>query len=132
MADRVDPLIQEAFAAWPREGFLRAVDRRRASYDGPLEIVPELVEFGTANLARTSQPWASIRAADPEVLGDPAGAPWDRILVSAAPRHLPASLVAQLGEAGVMVIPVGSRMLRIANPGQVATEHGSFRFVPLR
>ena len=184
MADRV----AEAFASLPRAGFLRSADRRRSSYDGPLEIgggqtnsqprtvaamlrlldvspgqrildvgsgagwttallahltgptgvvggvelEPDLVAFGSANLARTAQPWASIRAATPGVLGDPDGAPWDRILVSASPLTLPSSLVEQLADPGVLVIPVASTMLRVTNPGAVVTEHGSYRFGPLR
>ena len=188
MPDRVASPLEAAFAALPREGFLRPADRKRAAYDGPLaigsgqtssqprtvaamlrlldvspgqrilvvgsgsgwttallahltgptgvvvgvELEPDLVAFGSANLTRTEQPWASIRAADPEVLGDPSGAPWDRILVSASPLTLPSSLVAQLADPGVLVIPVASTMLRVTNPGAVVTEHGSYRFVPLR
>src|SRR6476646_3638157 len=44
-----------------------------------VEIVPSLVTFGAANLAATNQPWASIRAAEPDVLGVPEHAPYDRI-----------------------------------------------------
>jgi protein-L-isoaspartate(D-aspartate) O-methyltransferase len=97
-----------------------------------VELEPELVRFGAANLARTGRPWASIRSATPEVLGDPAGAPYDRILVSAAPDELPTALVDQLGDDAVMVIPVAGTMLRITNKGAVVTEHGRYSFVPLR
>ena len=97
-----------------------------------VELEPELVDFGAGNLARTHRPWARIRIAAPGVLGDPDGAPYDRILVSAAPAVLPQQLVDQLAEDGVLVIPVAGTMLRVANPGAVVTEHGSYRFVPLR
>lgn len=97
-----------------------------------VELEPELVAFGRANLAATEQPWASIRQAEPGVLGDPEGAPYDRILVSAEPQALPAALVDQLGATGVLVIPVAGTMLRVTNPGAVVTEHGRYRFVPLR
>ena len=97
-----------------------------------VELEPELVAFGSANLARTQQPWARIVAATPCVLGDPGGAPYDRILVSAEPGELPEDLVDQLGEEGVLVIPVAGVMLRVANPGRVVTRHGGYRFVPLR
>jgi protein-L-isoaspartate(D-aspartate) O-methyltransferase len=97
-----------------------------------VELEPELVDFGSANLARTGQVWASIRAAAPEVLGWPAGAPYDRILVSAEPRHLPQELVDQLADDGVMVIPVSGTMLRVTNPGAEVSRHGGYRFVPLR
>ena len=97
-----------------------------------VEIEPELVEFGAANLGRTGQPWATIRAAEPGVLGVPAEAPYDRILVSAEPYRLPQELVDQLAEDGIMVIPVNGTMLRVVNPGARVTRHGGYRFVPLR
>ena len=202
--------VAAAFAAFPRTGFLPPRQRRRASYDGPLdighhqtnsqprtveamlrllevqpgdrvldvgagsgwttallahltgpggtvhgvELEPSLVEFGSANLAATRQTWASIRPSCPDVLGLPDHAPYDRILVSAQPRTLPASLVDQLAPGGRMVIPVNGTLLRVtrppagAQPGGTAdrgadrgadkepgvsiTEHGSYRFVPLR
>lgn len=97
-----------------------------------VELEPELVGFGSANLAVTGQPWASIRAADPGALGLPDEAPWDRILVSAEPQSLPDALVDQLADDGVMVIPVAGTMLRLTQPGRVVTDHGHYRFVPLR
>ncbi|WP_322920514.1 protein-L-isoaspartate O-methyltransferase family protein [Nocardioides renjunii] len=97
-----------------------------------VELEPELVAFGATNLARSDRPWASIRAAAPGVLGDPDGAPYDRVLVSAEPDELPEALVDQLGDDGVLVIPVAGTMLRVANPGRAVTEHGRYRFVPLR
>jgi protein-L-isoaspartate(D-aspartate) O-methyltransferase len=66
------------------------------------------------------------------VLGRPDEAPYDRILVSAEPMELPAELVDQLGPEGRMVIPVAGRMLLVTNPGRQVTEHGAYRFVPLR
>ena len=97
-----------------------------------VELEPSLVRFGAANLARTRQPWASIRASEPGVLGDPGRAPYDRVLVSAEPARLPDELVAQLGDDGVMVIPVAGEMLRVTQPGARVTRHGHYRFVPLR
>lgn len=97
-----------------------------------LEIEPDLVGFGRDNLTATGQPWASIRAATPGEYGDADGAPYDRILVSAMASELPSSLVDQLGDDGMLVIPVAGVMLRVANPGAVVTEHGFYRFVPLR
>ncbi|MCW8133043.1 MAG: protein-L-isoaspartate(D-aspartate) O-methyltransferase, partial [Planctomycetota bacterium] len=41
-------------------------------------------------------------------LGWPEGAPYDRIVVSAACPQVPPALEAQLGEGGIMAIPVGS------------------------
>ncbi|KRF34734.1 protein-L-isoaspartate O-methyltransferase family protein [Nocardioides sp. Soil805] len=97
-----------------------------------VELEPELVTFGSIRLAATSQPWARIQQATPDVLGDPDHAPYDRILVSAEPRSLPPELVDQLGPTGRLVIPVAGWMTLVAMPGPVVTEHGPYRFVPLR
>jgi protein-L-isoaspartate(D-aspartate) O-methyltransferase len=99
-----------------------------------VEIEPELVAFGAANLARTGQPWASIRGARPGVLGEPDLAPYDRILVSAMASELPAELVRQLTADGRMVVPVAGRMILVQRSGDEleVTPHGEYRFVPLR
>lgn len=49
-----------------------------------------------------------IREADGS-LGDPAGAPWDGIIVTAAAPTISDALREQLGEGGRLVIPVGGR-----------------------
>ncbi len=99
-----------------------------------VELEPTLVRFGAANLAATNQPWASIAAAAPGVLGAPDRAPYDRVLVSAEPDSLPEELVDQLADNGALVIPVASVMLRVRRHGGdvEVTEHGRYRFVPLR
>ena len=68
------------------------------------------------------------------MLGLPELAPYDRILVSAEPRVLPQALVDQLAPDGRMVIPVAGRMLLVErSDGEVTvSEHGYYRFVPLR
>ncbi|CAN5896390.1 fibrillarin-like rRNA methylase [soil metagenome] len=104
-----------------------------------VELDPRLARWGAANLASVDCPWASIRPAEPGTLGWPSGAPYDRVLVSANAAELPPALVDQLGDGGVLVLPVASQMLRVrrlragSDAGAVAvTEHGSYRFVPLR
>ena len=74
------------------------------------------------------------RAGEPGVLGLPADAPYDRILVSAEPSRLPEDLVAQLAEdGGRMVIPVAGVMRLVVRHGdeREASNHGHYRFVPL-
>jgi protein-L-isoaspartate(D-aspartate) O-methyltransferase len=99
-----------------------------------LEIEPGLVAFGAANLAAAECPWASITPADPDVLGRPEQAPYDRILVSAMARDLPDQLVGQLADGGRMVIPVAGHMVLARRSGDDVdvTTHGDYRFVPLR
>jgi protein-L-isoaspartate(D-aspartate) O-methyltransferase len=98
-----------------------------------VEIEPELVVVGSANLSGEDLPWATIRPAQPGVLGAPEEGPFDRILVSADPGHLPQSLVDQLAEGGRMVIPVDSWLTLVeSRGGRVRTSrHGPYRFVPL-
>ena len=101
------------------------------------ELEPDLVAFGSANLATYDVPWASIRQAAPGTLGAPDDAPFERILVSAEARTLPEPLVDQLGVGGTMVLPVGAHMTRVERygPGRDAvnvTTHGLYSFVPLR
>ena len=67
-----------------------------------------------------------------------AAAPFDRIMVTAAATEVPAVLLDQLGEGGVMVIPVGSNtadqfLLRITRTEKgFETQHlMPVRFVPL-
>jgi protein-L-isoaspartate(D-aspartate) O-methyltransferase len=98
-----------------------------------VELVPELVELGRANLAGLDLPHARIDRADPAVLGRPDDAPYDRILVSAEARRMPQSLVDQLAEGGVMVVPVNGRMARVERraKGLRTSWHGYYRFVPL-
>jgi protein-L-isoaspartate(D-aspartate) O-methyltransferase len=99
-----------------------------------VELEPDLVEFGAANLEAQHVPWADIHEARPGVLGLPDAAPYHRILVSAEPRELPGELVEQLHTGGVMVIPVAGTMLRVVSTMRdvQVTRHGSYRFVPLR
>lgn len=70
--------------------------------------------------------------------GWPEQAPFDRIVVTAAPDDVPGALVDQLGEGGILVIPVGrekrsQRLLRLRRePAGVVTEElAAVRFVPL-
>lgn len=100
-----------------------------------VELEPDLVAFGSDNLGRTDQPWARIEQAEPGVLGHPAGAPYDRILVSAEADELPGALVEQLAPTGRMVVPVAGSMLLVVEDGAgqvTVTRHGGYRFVPLR
>jgi protein-L-isoaspartate(D-aspartate) O-methyltransferase len=98
-----------------------------------VEVVPELVEFGRANIAACGMGWVDVEQAQDGVLGLPAGAPYDRILVSADGGRLPEELVDQLADGGRMVVPVAGRMLVVEREGEDVreTSRGYYRFVPL-
>jgi protein-L-isoaspartate(D-aspartate) O-methyltransferase len=96
-----------------------------------LERIPELVDFGKANLRKYPFSWASIRKAFPP-LGDE-GNSYDRILVSAGAPSFPEELTEQLQPEGILVIPVGSSLWKISRlPGRIQKEeYYGFSFVPL-
>lgn len=98
-----------------------------------VEVVPQLVATGSANLRLFDQKWASIEQAQPGLLGRPDLAPFDRILVSAEAPELPDELVEQLAVRGRLAIPVAGTMLLVSRSrvDVSVTRHGSYRFVPL-
>lgn len=70
--------------------------------------------------------------------GWPEQAPFERIIVTAAPAEIPAALVEQLAEGGIMVLPVGREkrsqaLLRVRKTatGIETDEIAPVRFVPL-
>lgn len=101
-----------------------------------VERVPALAAFAAANVHTAGMPWAQVSQALPGLLGLPAHAPYERILVSAQAQSLPGALVDQLAPGGVLVVPVAGRMLRVragvgGSSGPSVEEHGWYRFVPL-
>lgn len=86
-----------------------------------IEILPELAERASGALARTGYGDVHVRTGD-GWLGWPEHAPYDAIVVTAAPDTLPRALVEQLALGGVLVVPVGERIqtLRVLR----RTSHG--------
>jgi protein-L-isoaspartate(D-aspartate) O-methyltransferase len=71
-----------------------------------IEIVADLGRRAAAVLKEGGYQNVSTRIGD-GYQGWPEHAPFDRIIVTAAPDHVPQPLVAQLAPDGRMVIPVG-------------------------
>ncbi len=101
-----------------------------------IEIVPELYERGTAVLNELGYTDVKTMAGD-GYYGWEEYAPFDAIIVTAAPDHLPAPLAEQLAEGGVMVIPIGPQgftqtLWRFIKEGGELTAYnmGYVRFVP--
>jgi len=71
-----------------------------------IEIIPELAEGAAASLAAAGYDSVATRMAD-GYWGWEEHAPFQGIMVTAAPDHLPEPLIAQLAPGGRMVIPIG-------------------------
>src|SRR5262249_12815799 len=69
-----------------------------------IEIVTDLAEIARERLATLGYANVHVRAGD-GYAGWPEHAPFDRIIVTAAPPELPRALVDQLAEGGVLVAP---------------------------
>ncbi len=101
-----------------------------------IEIVRPLAQRAEAVLRELGYENVQVRAGD-GYKGWPEHAPFDAIIVTAAPDHVPSPLVEQLKEGGRMVIPVGESgaqklYLLEKQGGQVRqTAVIPVRFVPL-
>jgi len=71
-----------------------------------IEIVPELAESAAARLEELGYTNVHVRQGD-GYYGWDEEAPFDAIIVTAAPDHLPAPLAEQLSPQGCLVIPIG-------------------------
>jgi len=87
-------------------GYQAAVLSRVAGQVYSMEIVPELGARARDTLARLGYDNVHVRVAD-GYRGWPEAAPFDGILLTAAPQTVPAPLVAQLKPGGRMVLPIG-------------------------
>lgn len=74
-----------------------------------LEIVDELAVTARARLQRLGYANVEVRTGDGR-LGWPEHAPYDAIVVTAAPTAIPPPLIEQLKPGGALVIPVGERI----------------------
>jgi protein-L-isoaspartate(D-aspartate) O-methyltransferase len=89
-------------------GYQAAVLARCVAKVYSIEIVKPLGERAKALLASLDVRNVEVRIGD-GYKGWPEAAPFDAIVVTAAPDHVPQPLVDQLAPRGRMVIPVGSR-----------------------
>lgn len=102
-----------------------------------IEIIGALAERAQTDLARAGYDNVDVRHAD-GYFGWEELAPFDAIIVTAAPDHIPQPLVQQLKIGGHMIIPVGpvggvQTLWRVTRTGEdeVRSENlGGVRFVP--
>lgn len=102
-----------------------------------IEIVAELSEIAAQTLSRLGYANVTTRVGD-GYRGWEDGAPFDAIIVTAAPDHLPPPLITQLKPGGRLVIPVGEwfqellLVVKGADGSTTSTRIVPVRFVPLR
>jgi len=104
-----------------------------------IELIPALADSARERLARLGVGGVVVRTGDGWA-GWPGEAPFDSIIVTAAPPRVPPALVAQLKPGGRMVIPVGpaggvQRLVLVAKDGRGRVTRRTItdvRFVPMR
>ncbi|MGD8621194.1 MAG: protein-L-isoaspartate(D-aspartate) O-methyltransferase [Anaerolineales bacterium] len=103
-----------------------------------IEIIAPLADRARDQLTELGYEQVTVRNAD-GYFGWPEQAPFDGILVTAAPDHVPQPLVKQLKIGAVMVIPVGPvggyqelwKITRVSEEEVRSESLGGVRFVPL-
>jgi protein-L-isoaspartate(D-aspartate) O-methyltransferase len=89
-------------------GYQAAVLAELAARVITVEVVPDLAERARRRLARLGYSNVDVHLGD-GFRGCPEEAPFDAIIVTAAPVDLPQALAEQLGVGGRLVIPIGPR-----------------------
>jgi len=100
-----------------------------------IEIVAPLADRARETLAALGYRHVRVRTGN-GYLGWPEHAPFDRIIVTAAPPEIPPALVEQLKVGGLMAIPVGTAdqdllILRKTDRGMQTLRTLPVRFVPM-
>ena len=116
-------------------GYQAAVLSLLAAEVYSIEIVRPLGEQARARLARLGYRNVTVRIGD-GYRGWPDRAPFDRIVLTAAPPEMPEALVTQLAAGGILVAPVGDReqeLVRWTRRGKTLHKEtlGAVVFVPM-
>jgi protein-L-isoaspartate(D-aspartate) O-methyltransferase len=116
-------------------GYQAAVLSKLAREVYTIEIVPELGERARKTLEEQGCANVHVRVGD-GYRGWPEAAPFDAIILTAAPDHVPQPLVDELAPLGRMVLPVGridqELVLLVNEPGGLKrTALLPVRFVPM-
>jgi len=88
-------------------GYQAAILSQLAARVYSVEIVPELARSAANTLRELGYANVQVRQGD-GFLGWPEEAPFDRIVLTAAPLDVPGELIAQLARGGRLVAPIGS------------------------
>ena len=112
-------------------GYQAAVLSSLASEVFTIEIVAPLADRARNTLAALGYSNVYVRTGN-GYLGWPEHAPYDRIMVTAAPDHVPAALLQQLKIGGLMAIPVGTSDQELKILRRTATGTETLRTLPVR
>ena len=112
-------------------GYQAAVLSKLAKVVYTIEIVTPLADRAREALARLGFRNIEVRTGN-GYLGWPEQAPFDRIMVTAAPEEVPPALVDQLTVGGIMAIPVGSGIQELRVLRRTATGLDTLRTLPVR
>jgi protein-L-isoaspartate(D-aspartate) O-methyltransferase len=116
-------------------GYQAAVLAELAKEVYSVEILEPLARRAAATLRELGYAGVAVRAGD-GYLGWPEAAPFDAVMVTAAPDHIPQPLIDQLKVGGRLVIPVGKYFQELQQcvkkpQGLVCKSIIPVRFVPL-
>jgi len=117
-------------------GYQTAVLAQLARDVFSIEIVKPLAERAAAKLKNLGYANVQVRVGD-GYQGWPEHAPYDAILVSAAPDHIPQPLLDQLAVGGRMILPLGKKfsqdlmLIRRTHSGYERTPLLPVAFVPM-
>jgi len=117
-------------------GYQTAVLAQLARDVFSIEIVKPLAEQAAAKLKELGYANVQVRTGD-GYQGWPEHAPYDAILVSAAPDHIPQPLLDQLAVGGRMILPLGKKfsqdlmLIRRTHSGYERTPLLPVAFVPM-
>jgi protein-L-isoaspartate(D-aspartate) O-methyltransferase len=116
-------------------GYQAAILAELAGQVFTIEIVSPLADRARSTLAALGYRNVDVRTGN-GYRGWPEHAPYDRVMVTAAPDEVPAALVEQLKVGGLMAIPVGTfeqelRIMRRTATGMQTLRTLPVRFVPM-
>ena len=107
MTEKLDPRpTDHVLEIGTGSGYQAAVLSELVATVHTIEIVAPLARRAEADLKRLGYTNVTVRAGD-GYKGWPEAAPFDAVIVTCAPDHVPQPLVDQLKEGGRMIIPVG-------------------------
>jgi protein-L-isoaspartate(D-aspartate) O-methyltransferase len=139
MTDLLDPAPDDiVFEVGTGSGYQAAVLSRLVKHVYTIEIHEPLADTAARALTSIAYTNVTVKAGD-GYAGWPEHAPFDGIIVTAAPDHIPAPLLEQLKPGGKLVIPVGTELgyqelvlIEKAEDGQISRRAVlPVRFVPL-